>query len=115
MIALACQATATEHSQHVAVDAETPTPALLVLNDTNYPGWRAYLNGQPAEMLTANFLFRGVLLPAGKSTVEFKYQPWSFRIGGGISLAALAILTLLVLRVSEGSRARPACETKPGC
>ena len=29
------------------------------------------------------FLFRGVLLPPGKSLVEFKYQPRSFQIGGG--------------------------------
>ena len=92
------------HSQHVAIEAETPAPALLVLNDTNYPGWRAYLNGQPADMLTANFLFRGVLLPPGKSTVEFKYQPWSFRIGGGVSFAALALLALLVMRDRRQAR-----------
>jgi hypothetical protein len=75
-------------SQHVIVEAETSAPALLVLNDTSYPGWRAYVNGQPAEMLTANFLFRGVLLQPGKSTVEFKYQPRSFRIGSIVSFAA---------------------------
>jgi hypothetical protein len=85
-------------SQYVAIEAETAAPALLVLNDTNYPGWRAYVNGQPAEMLTANFLFRGVLLAPGKSIVEFKYQPRSYRIGGGISFAAVAILALLVVR-----------------
>src|SRR4051812_20718831 len=85
-------------SQYVAIEAETRAPALLVLNDTNYPGWRPYLNGQPANMLTANFLFRGVLLPPGKSTVEFRYEPRSVRIGGGISFAALAMLALLVIR-----------------
>jgi hypothetical protein len=91
-------------SQHVAIEAEAPAPALLVLNDTNYPGWRAYLNGQPADMLTVNFLFRGVLLPAGKSTVEFRYQPWSFRVGGVFSLAAFAVLALLVVRERRQGR-----------
>ena len=89
-------------SQYVAIEAETSMPALLVFNDTDYPGWRAYVNGQPADLLTANFLFRGILLGAGKSTVEFRYQPWSVRIGGGISLAAFAILAFLVLRVRKG-------------
>jgi uncharacterized membrane protein YfhO len=93
-------------SQYVAVEAETAAPALLVLNDTNYPGWRATVNGQPAEMLSANFLFRGVLVPAGKSTVEFRYQPRSFRIGGGISFAAFVILAVLVLRERQRSRPR---------
>jgi uncharacterized membrane protein YfhO len=69
-----------------------------VLNDTNYPGWQAYVNGTPARILTANFLFRGVLVPAGKSTVEFKYRPRSFRIGAGVSFAAFALLAVLVLR-----------------
>ena len=93
-------------SQYVAIEAETPAPALLVLNDTNYPGWRAYVNGQPAEMLTANFLFRGVVLPPGKSIVEFKYQPRSFQIGGGISIAAFAILAMLVVRERRRARRR---------
>ena len=50
------------------------------------------------DMLTANFLFRGVLLPAGRSTVEFKYQPQSLRAGAAISLAAFVILAGLVFR-----------------
>jgi Bacterial membrane protein YfhO len=93
-------------SQHVAIEAETPVPALLVLNDTNYPGWRAYVNGQPVDMLTVNFLFRGVMLSPGKSTVEFKYQPRSYRIGGGISFAAVAILAVLVFRERRRRKTR---------
>lgn len=93
-------------SQYVAIEAETPAAALLVLNDTNYPGWRAYVNGQPAEMLAANFLFRGVVLSPGKSLVEFKYQPQSLRIGGGISIAAFAILAVLVIRERRRARVR---------
>jgi len=92
-------------SQHVIIEADAPGPALLVLNDTNYPGWLAYVNGRPAEMLTANFLFRGVIVPPGKSTVEFKYQPASFRIGGGVSAAALAMLVILVWRERSRTRA----------
>ncbi|MGB9366372.1 MAG: hypothetical protein WCE79_10200 [Xanthobacteraceae bacterium] len=93
-------------SQHVSIEAETPVPALLVLNDTNYPGWRAYVNGRPADVLNANFLFRGVLLSPGKSIVEFKYEPRSFRIGSGVSFAAVAILTLLVFRERRRRGAR---------
>jgi hypothetical protein len=97
-------------SQRVAIEAETPAPALLLVNDTNYPGWRAYLNGESTEMLTANFLFRGVVIPSGKSTVEFKYQPRPFQIGSGVSFAAFAILALLVFR--ERRRARPGLESR---
>ena len=83
-------------SQYVAIEAETPTPALLVLNDANYPGWHASVNGASVDILTTNFLFRGVLVPPGKSTVEFRYQPRSFRIGAAISIAAFMILAMLL-------------------
>jgi hypothetical protein len=95
-------------SQHVWIAAETTAPALLVLNDTSYPGWRATVNGQPADMVTANYLFRGVVVPPGKSVVEFKYQPRSFQIGAGISLAAFAILAGLGLH--ERRRRRKAVD-----
>lgn len=99
-------------SQHVWIDADIAAPALLVLNDANYPGWRAYVNGQPAAVVTANYLFRGVFLPAGKSIVEFKYQPRSFQIGAGISFAAFAMLAVLVFRER---RRRKAVEAQLAC
>ena len=53
-----------------------------MLTDTNYPGWRAYLNGRRVPIATANYLFRGVIVPPGKNIVEFAYEPNSFRIRG---------------------------------
>jgi uncharacterized membrane protein YfhO len=52
------------------------------------------VDGHQAELLKANYLFRGVLLPAGNHEVEFRYEPRSYAYGGGISAAALAALIL---------------------
>ena len=79
------------------VEADAPSPALLVLNDANYPGWRARINGAGASIIAANYLFRGVLLPAGKSVIEFTYEPMSFRAGMVASGAAFVVLALLIL------------------
>jgi hypothetical protein len=81
-------------SQRVRIEADSSTPAVLMLNDTNFPGWRATVNGKPTPILQADYLFRGVLVPAGKSIVEFSYQPTSFRLGATIS--ALAFVALLI-------------------
>lgn len=95
-------------SQYVRIEADAATPAILMLNDANYPGWRAYLNGTPAPILKANYLFRGVILPAGHNVVEFAYEPASFRFGTFISAGALAILGLLgAVAVSQRRRQRP--------
>jgi hypothetical protein len=81
-------------SQRVRIEADSSVPAVLMLNDTNFPGWRATVNDKPAPILQADYLFRGVLVPAGKSIVEFSYQPTSFRLGAIIS--ALALVALLI-------------------
>jgi hypothetical protein len=85
-------------SRSVAIEAETDAPALLVLSDTAYPGWRLYVNGRQAEIVTANYLFRGVFLGVGRNVVEFRYQPRWLEAGTGISLAAIALLAALVIQ-----------------
>jgi hypothetical protein len=75
--------------EHVQIEAETDAPALLMLNDTDYPGWQATVNGTRVPIMQADYLFRGVMVPAGKSTVEFDYEPRSFRLGAEISAVSL--------------------------
>ena len=94
----------TYESQRVRIEVVADQPAILMLNDTNYPGWRAFVNGKPAPILQADYLFRGVIVPAGHAIVEFEYAPTSFRLGATISLAGLALLAipLVVRRVRRG-------------
>jgi hypothetical protein len=86
----------------VRIEAKASGPALLMLNDTDYPGWHAYVNGKPAPIIRADYLFRGVIVPGGTSTVEFAYEPSSYRIGGGVSVAAFIIAVFMTV----GSRRR---------
>jgi hypothetical protein len=70
----------------------------LVLSDTYYPGWRAYVDGEEREILRANYAFRAVSLESGQHTVLFKYNPPSFKMGLAISLATwVAIILGLVV------------------
>ena len=85
-------------SQHVRIEADAAAPSLLVFNDANFPGWQAYVDGKPVPSVMANYLFRGVLVPPGKSTVEFRYQPLSYRAGWTIAATAFLLLAGLILR-----------------
>jgi len=62
---------------------------LLVLNDSDYPGWKVYVDGRRSRWITANYLFRGVLLQPGRRLVRFAYEPASFTAGATISGAGL--------------------------
>jgi hypothetical protein len=73
----------------VTVHVKMSAPGLLVLADRWDVGWRATLNGAPVPIVRTNHAVRGVVAPAGISTVEFRYDPASFRIGLVLSILAL--------------------------
>jgi hypothetical protein len=73
-------------SERTTIVAGAPRPALLVYNDTNYPGWQAYVDGLRRPIVAANYLFRGVFLPAGPHRVEFRYEPPSYAFGYALSV-----------------------------
>lgn len=74
----------------------------LVLSDLWYPGWRAFVDDRPADMLRADDLFRAVDIPKGEHIVRFEYSPTSFWIGLGLSAAAWLILLSVLWRSRRG-------------
>lgn len=61
-------------SQQVSIRATMIEPGYLVLADLFYPGWQATVDGNPAQILRADMVFRAVLLDAGEHTIEFSYH-----------------------------------------
>jgi len=78
--------------ERVVVSATLAEPGYLVLSDTYYPGWKAWLDGEPVPILRANLIFRALALPAGEHVVEFRFEPLSLRRGLVISLTALIMV-----------------------
>ena len=70
----------------VELAVRTPVSGYLVLSDAYYPGWRATVDGAPAEVLRADYTFRAVLLPPGEHTVQMAFVPWTWRVGLAVSL-----------------------------
>lgn len=56
-------------------------------------GWMATIDGKDAEILNVNYVLRGLQIPAGKHTIEFKFEPQVVKTGSTIAL----ISTLLML------------------
>ena len=84
--------------KHLIYDYSSDKPALVVFSEIYYPeGWNAYIDGEPADYWCANYVLRSMTLPAGKHTVEFKFEPKSYYMGSTISLISSIVLLLLML------------------
>jgi len=74
------------------------TEKLAVFSEVYYPkGWTAYIDGQPAEIINADFILRALKVPAGTHKVEFRYKPESFTKGAMYSRISSGLLILLLL------------------
>ncbi|HEX6373468.1 MAG TPA: YfhO family protein [Longimicrobium sp.] len=76
----------------VSVRTTASRPALLVLSDNWYKDWHATVDGRHAPILRTNHAFRGVVVPQGTHTVEFRFHPQELWTGLHIYLAGWALL-----------------------
>lgn len=76
----------------------TERPGWLIIGDVWYPGWRAWVDSEPAPVLRAYTALRAVPVPAGAHTVTVRYEPLSIRLGLILSGLALGLLCLDALR-----------------
>jgi hypothetical protein len=79
----------------IALEVVAKQNGVLVVADTDYPGWEATVDGALVPILRANLAFRAVEVPAGTHRVEFRFNPSSARHG--------LIASMLFLLLSAGA------------
>jgi hypothetical protein len=88
--------------ERVELEVEAAAPSLVVLAQTWYHPWRAYVDGAPARLLRANYAFQAVEVPTGARHVRLVYEDRALRTGAVISgLGLLACAGLWVLARSR--------------
>ncbi|MCH7952240.1 YfhO family protein [Patescibacteria group bacterium] len=91
----------------VETETESKKPAILLLTDSYYPGWKATLDGKPAEILRANYTFRAIVVPRGKHIVVFRYEPKGFMLGAKISVVSIFLLMFATVIFKPKRTGRP--------
>lgn len=87
-----------ERSNHVIVEASAGSSGgFVVLLDSYSPDWRVTVDGEAAQIVRANALFRAVRVAPGHHVLDFVYRPAAFVWGAAISGIALAIIVGLTL------------------
>ena len=59
--------------------------------------WQAYIDDAPADHFRADYVLRGMVVPAGSHTLTFKFEPQSYKTGNKVSLASSVILLAMLI------------------
>jgi hypothetical protein len=79
-----------EEANRISLEVKSGADGYLVLADVWYPGWQAWVDGDPVPIHKANYLFRAVSVPEGEHRVDIAYRPASLYLGALISGIAWA-------------------------
>ena len=112
-----------ESNNRLRLQVETAEDSLLVLSDTYYPGWKAFVypvrydsynqgnlvdtnlsygvDGKEVKIYRANYNFRAIPVEAGEHEIKFIYDPISFKIGALASLLAGIGMVVYFIKVGH--------------
>jgi uncharacterized membrane protein YfhO len=83
-------------SNKVILSINTLSSGILVLSDTFYPGWKAYVDWEEVEIMKANTVMRAVVIPKGKHIVKFIYDPVPFNYGLRLGICTLIGIPIMI-------------------
>lgn len=79
-------------------ETENAKDGIAVFSEIYYPdGWHVTIDGQPAQLGRADYILRTMYVPAGKHTIEMRFDPKSLHVTEGIAYGALILLVLGVI------------------
>ncbi len=72
------------------------TPATAVFSEIYFPwGWKATIDGKPAELARVNYVLRALAVPAGEHEITMTFDPDSLHTTGRIAYACVTLIYLL--------------------
>jgi uncharacterized membrane protein YfhO len=97
------------HNDTVTYKTKSASEQLAVFSEVYYgEGWNAYIDGKKSPYAKVNYVLRGMMVPAGEHTIEYRFEPESHITGWKITSASAIIMsvTLLVAIFFEIKRRR---------
>lgn len=84
--------------------SQSSADGTVVFSEIFYPyGWKAYIDGKPADIFRANYLLRAMNIPAGNHDIRMEFRPDSVRKGNIIASVFIVIMYAIVLGLIAGT------------
>jgi len=79
--------------RYLDYESTSSQPATIVFSEIYYPyGWRATIDGQPADHFRVDYMLRALNVPAGRHQIHFEFAPDSVRKGDVLSMVCILLL-----------------------
>lgn len=83
--------------EYIEYDAECSKPGTVILSEIFYPhGWKAIVDGKPADLYRANYMLRAMNLEPGKHHIRLEFRPESVDKGNVISMIFVVLMYLII-------------------
>ncbi|HYC29305.1 MAG TPA: YfhO family protein [Chitinophagaceae bacterium] len=97
----------------ITYQSNAHTNQFAVFSEVYYPlGWNAFIDGQKADYVKVNYALRGMAIPAGQHTIEFRFEPSSYKTGNLLTLigSLLAYALIAGAIITERKKKKPLIE-----
>ena len=82
---------------HLKYVSNNSNPGVAVFSEMYYAdGWNATIDGKSASHFRADYALRAMKIPAGKHSIEFKFEPQVVKTGSTIALISFILMILLL-------------------
>ena len=84
--------------EYLEYDSQSSQDGTIVFSEIYYPhGWKATIDGEPAEHFRVNYLLRALNVPAGQHHIRFEFRPESVEKGNMLSMAFVIAMYLIIV------------------
>ena len=82
---------------HLEYVTRTSAPQLAVFSEVYFPNWKVFIDGKESKLFPVNYILRGMIVPEGQHTIEFRFHPDYYYTWNNIAQMAFYALLLILL------------------